>query len=96
LHEPVSVHPFGVASVPSVSLLCGSDGVWLVILACAARSRRSAVTIARTASHNGYRFDIGGHRFFTKVPSVGSRRLTRSGGAVPPSDSNDGIGPWWS
>ena len=26
--------------------------------------------IARTESHNGYRFDIGGHRFFTKVNEV--------------------------
>lgn len=26
--------------------------------------------IARTESHNGYRFDIGGHRFFTKVGEV--------------------------
>ena len=26
--------------------------------------------IARTESHNGYRFDIGGHRFFTKVEDV--------------------------
>ena len=26
--------------------------------------------IARTESHNGYRFDIGGHRFFTKVREV--------------------------
>jgi protoporphyrinogen oxidase len=26
--------------------------------------------IARTEVHNGYRFDIGGHRFFTKVPQV--------------------------
>lgn len=26
--------------------------------------------IARTESYKGYRFDIGGHRFFTKVPSV--------------------------
>jgi len=26
--------------------------------------------IARTVNHNGYRFDIGGHRFFTKVPAV--------------------------
>ncbi|MEO0426378.1 MAG: NAD(P)/FAD-dependent oxidoreductase [Pseudomonadota bacterium] len=26
--------------------------------------------IARTEVHNGYRFDIGGHRFFTKVPEV--------------------------
>lgn len=26
--------------------------------------------IARTETHNGYRFDIGGHRFFTKVPEV--------------------------
>ncbi len=26
--------------------------------------------IARTVNHNGYRFDIGGHRFFTKVTVV--------------------------
>ncbi|MEM6825305.1 MAG: NAD(P)/FAD-dependent oxidoreductase [Pseudomonadota bacterium] len=26
--------------------------------------------ISRTESHNGYRFDIGGHRFFTKVKEV--------------------------
>jgi len=26
--------------------------------------------ISRTESHRGYRFDIGGHRFFTKVPEV--------------------------
>jgi protoporphyrinogen oxidase len=26
--------------------------------------------IARTVRHEGYRFDIGGHRFFTKVPAV--------------------------
>jgi len=26
--------------------------------------------IARTESHKGFRFDIGGHRFFTKVPEV--------------------------
>ncbi|MFT6222677.1 MAG: protoporphyrinogen oxidase [Paracoccaceae bacterium] len=26
--------------------------------------------ISRTEIHNGYRFDIGGHRFFTKVPEV--------------------------
>ncbi len=26
--------------------------------------------LARTATHNGYRFDIGGHRFFTKVTIV--------------------------
>jgi protoporphyrinogen oxidase len=26
--------------------------------------------ISRTVEHRGFRFDIGGHRFFTKVPSV--------------------------
>ncbi|MFQ5621759.1 MAG: NAD(P)/FAD-dependent oxidoreductase [Paracoccaceae bacterium] len=26
--------------------------------------------IARTESHKGFRFDIGGHRFFTKIPEV--------------------------
>lgn len=28
--------------------------------------------LARTVNYNGYRFDIGGHRFFTKVPLVQS------------------------
>jgi protoporphyrinogen oxidase len=51
-------------------------------LACAwelGRRRRDAVVyerdevvggISRTVSYRGYRFDIGGHRFFTKVPMV--------------------------
>ena len=26
--------------------------------------------IARTVRHNGYRFDLGGHRFFSKMPLV--------------------------
>ena len=26
--------------------------------------------ISRTVNHRGYRFDIGGHRFFTKIPEV--------------------------
>ena len=26
--------------------------------------------IARTVKHRGYRFDIGGHRFFSKVPLI--------------------------
>ena len=26
--------------------------------------------ISQTAEHRGYRFDIGGHRFFTKIPAV--------------------------
>lgn len=26
--------------------------------------------LARTESHRGFRFDLGGHRFFTKVPQV--------------------------
>ena len=28
--------------------------------------------LARTVEHNGYLFDIGGHRFFTKVPQSGT------------------------
>ena len=26
--------------------------------------------ISRTVRYQGYRFDIGGHRFFTKVPEI--------------------------
>jgi UDP-galactopyranose mutase len=33
--------------------------------------------ISRTAEREGWRFDIGGHRFFTKVPEV-RRSGTRS------------------
>jgi phytoene dehydrogenase-like protein len=29
--------------------------------------------IARTVEHKGYRFDIGGHRFFSKVPLINER-----------------------
>lgn len=36
--------------------------------------------ISRTESHNGYHFDIGGHRFFTKVPEV-ARLWETVGGA---------------
>ena len=40
--------------------------------------------ISRTVERDGWRFDIGGHRFFTKVP--GSRRSgTRSSGRRVPA-----------
>ena len=34
--------------------------------------------IARTVEHKGFRFDIGGHRFFTKVKAVDTACGTRS------------------
>jgi protoporphyrinogen oxidase len=35
--------------------------------------------ISRTVSHNGYHFDIGGHRFFTKLKIIDDSSTTRSG-----------------
>jgi len=35
--------------------------------------------IARTVSYNGYRFDIGGHRFFSKSPEITRRWKERLG-----------------
>lgn len=32
--------------------------------------------ISQTVERDGWRFDIGGHRFFTKVPEVEARRST--------------------
>lgn len=47
-------------------LLKHSDRHWPLVL------EKSDIVggIARTEAYKGYRFDIGGHRFFTKVPSV--------------------------
>ena len=47
-------YQLGKAGIPSVVL--EKDGV--------------VGGLARTVDFNGYRFDIGGHRFFTKVPAV--------------------------
>jgi protoporphyrinogen oxidase len=46
---------------------------------------RAVGGIAKTLRHNGYRFDLGGHRFYTKFPEIeafyrtflGSEMLTR-------------------
>ncbi|MCG8589532.1 MAG: NAD(P)/FAD-dependent oxidoreductase [Proteobacteria bacterium] len=41
--------------------------------ACVFESDAVVGGIARTVAYRGYRFDIGGHRFFTKVPVVQQR-----------------------
>lgn len=38
--------------------------------ACVCEQDKVVGGLARTINHNGYRFDIGGHRFFTKVEEV--------------------------
>src|SRR4051812_8573369 len=40
-------------------------------ISCAVLEKDNVVGgLSRTASYKGYRFDIGGHRFFTKIPAV--------------------------
>ena len=62
---PVVILGAGPAGVTAASELAQS-GVRSVVL------EQDAVVggLARTVEHNGYRFDIGGHRFFTKVPYI--------------------------
>jgi len=65
------------ASAPAVILGAGPAGL-TAAYELAQRGVRSIVLeqdavvggLARTIEHDGYRFDIGGHRFFTKVPYI--------------------------
>jgi protoporphyrinogen oxidase len=62
---PVIILGAGPAGLSAAYELCG-QGIASTVL-----ERDSVVGgLARTVEHNGYRFDIGGHRFFTKIPSI--------------------------
>ena len=50
----------------TAAYLLGKDGV----ASCVLERDDIVGGISRTATYNGYRFDIGGHRFFTKVAIV--------------------------
>ncbi len=50
----------------TAAYLLGKDGV----ASCVLERDDMVGGIARTATYKGYRFDIGGHRFFTKVTVV--------------------------
>ena len=45
--------------------------------------------LARTVEHNGFRFDIGGHRFFTKVQAVTDLWRSTLGAAFLKRTRND-------
>ena len=62
---PVIILGAGPAGLSAAYELCG-HGVGSILL------ERDPVVggLARTVEHRGYRFDIGGHRFFTKIPSI--------------------------
>lgn len=62
---PVVILGAGPAGLTAAYELA-QNGVRAIVL------ERDAVVggLARTVEHNGYRFDIGGHRFFTKSPYV--------------------------
>ena len=50
----------------TAAYLLAKDGVHVTVL----EADDIVGGISRTAQHHGYRFDIGGHRFFTKIPPV--------------------------
>jgi protoporphyrinogen oxidase len=50
----------------TAAYLLAKDGVKVTVL----EADSIVGGISRTASYNGYRFDIGGHRFFTKIKPV--------------------------
>ena len=64
-HSPVLILGAGPAGLTAAYEL-SSCGIPSVVL-----ERDSVVGgLARTVEHNGYLFDIGGHRFYTKVPLI--------------------------
>jgi protoporphyrinogen oxidase len=65
LSAPVIILGAGPAGLTAAYELA-QNGVRSVVL------EQDAVVggLARTVEHNGYRFDIGGHRFFTKLPYI--------------------------
>ncbi len=66
-HSPFLVIGAGPAGLTAAWAACRRG--WLPFVL--ERGRRMG-GIARTEEHRGYRFDIGGHRFFTKEPEVES------------------------
>src|SRR5438067_10998430 len=64
--EQVVVLGGGAAGLTAAYALTG-EGVPTSVLE---RNSRYVGGIARTVEHNGYRFDIGGHRFFSKNQEI--------------------------
>lgn len=66
LDVPVVVCGAGPAGLTAAYRLTGSGRTTLVLEA----DPEYVGGISRTVRHNGYGFDIGGHRFFSKVPEI--------------------------
>jgi protoporphyrinogen oxidase len=74
-------HPGGGGEAGDEVVIIGAGPAGLTAAYCLARHGRRATVleadtvvggISRTVERDGWRFDIGGHRFFTKVPEVES------------------------
>ncbi|HEY6508142.1 MAG TPA: NAD(P)/FAD-dependent oxidoreductase [Vicinamibacterales bacterium] len=64
--DPVVVIGAGPAGLTAAYVLAKQGGVPVVVL----EGSDAVGGISRTAQYKGYRFDIGGHRFFTKIGPV--------------------------
>jgi protoporphyrinogen oxidase len=80
MHEPVKRFQLSASAGPSrhvVVIGAGPAGLTAAMQLCRRRVRVTVLEkdmlvggIARTGEYKGYHFDIGGHRFFTKIPEV--------------------------
>ncbi|HEX5633121.1 MAG TPA: FAD-dependent oxidoreductase, partial [Gemmatimonadales bacterium] len=64
------VHPVLVAGGGPAGLTAGLELVRAGVPVAVHEASDAVGGIARTETYRGYRFDIGGHRFYTKVPEV--------------------------
>ena len=81
-HAPIAVLGAGPAGLTAAHVLASRGRAGIVF-----EADSQVGGIAKTVEHDGFRFDLGGHRFFTKVPvgagDVGARRSATSSSLRP-------------
>jgi phytoene dehydrogenase-like protein len=91
LHAPIAVLGAGPAGLTAAYVLASRGRPGIVF-----EADDQVGGIAKTVEHDGFRFDLGGHRFFTKVPWVQAmwERIRPRGARRTPSSmsSIDGRG----